>query len=158
MVGFGYDIHRLEADNSLILGGITIDSPIGTIAHSDGDVLIHAIIDALLGASGLGDIGELFPDTDMKYKNISSVALLENVMELITKSAYDIINIDCQIVLEAPKLKRYKSEIKKNIARICQLSNENRVSIKATTHEKLGPLGKSEGIAVYAIAQLEMRE
>ncbi|OYT15939.1 MAG: 2-C-methyl-D-erythritol 2,4-cyclodiphosphate synthase [Bacteroidetes bacterium 4572_77] len=157
MVGFGYDIHRLAADNSLILGGITIDSPIGTIAHSDGDVLIHAIIDALLGASGLGDIGELFPDTDMKYKNVSSVALLENVMEKISEAAFDIINIDCQIVLEAPKLKQYKSEIKKNIARICQLSNKDRVSIKATTHEKLGPLGKSEGIAVYAIAQLKQR-
>jgi len=154
MVGFGYDVHRLAAGESLVLGGVSIDSSIGTVAHSDGDVLIHAIIDALLGAAGLGDIGDHFPDTDNKYKNIDSTILLRNTLDLLEAYSLYIVNIDAEIVLEKPKLSAYKLIIKENLSKLCSLP-ENRVNIKATTNEKMGFLGRGEGLAVYAVCQIE---
>lgn len=153
MIGFGYDVHRLAAGESLILGGVEIPSELGTVAHSDGDVLIHAIIDALLGAAGLGDIGELFPDTDPQYKGVSSLTMLEEVLSALTNEYFKIVNIDAQIVLEQPKLLKYKPQMRTNIAQACKIQ-ERRVNIKATTHEKLGPFGAGEGIATYAVVEL----
>ena len=157
MVGFGYDIHRLAFGEELILGGIKIPSELGTVAHSDGDVLVHAIIDALLGASSLGDIGEYFPDNDIKYKDINSCSLLREVKLMIDNKNLQIVNIDTTIVLERPKLLAFKQEIKKNLASILELQ-ENQVSIKATTNEKLGELGNNEGIVVFAICELKAKE
>jgi 2-C-methyl-D-erythritol 2,4-cyclodiphosphate synthase len=156
MVGFGYDVHRLAEGESFILGGVSIDSSIGTVAHSDGDVLIHSIIDALLGAAGLGDIGDHFPDTDEKYKNIDSTKLLNKTLSLLDTYNLYIVNIDAQIVLEKPKLSAYKLMIKENLAKLCGLA-ENKVNIKATTNEKMGFLGRGEGVAVYAVCQIEKK-
>lgn len=155
MVGIAYDIHRLAAGESLILGGIKIESEIGTIAHSDGDVLIHSIIDALLGAASLGDIGEHFPDTDPAYKNINSQELLITIKKLLVKNNLKIINIDTTIILEKPNLKKYKLAIKNNIASLLDLL-PNQVSIKATTNEKLGSIGAGKAIAALATCQLEL--
>lgn len=152
MVGFGYDIHRLEEGRKLILGGIEIESNLGVVAHSDGDVLLHSLIDAILGASGLGDIGEHFPDTDNQYKGISSVELLKRTLELI--KSYKIVNVDCMIILEKPKIKDYKPLIKKNLAELLNI-NESRVNIKAGTNEKLDALGRAEGCAVYTVVMIE---
>lgn len=152
MVGFGYDIHRLEEGRKLILGGIEIASNLGVVAHSDGDVLLHSLIDAILGASGLGDIGEHFPDTDNQYKGISSVELLKRTLELI--KSYKIVNVDCMIILEKPKIKDYKPLIKKNLAELLNIS-ESRVNIKAGTNEKLDALGRAEGCAVYTVVMIE---
>lgn len=153
MTGFGYDVHRLGEGESLILGGVKIESSIGTIAHSDGDVLLHAVMDAILGAAGLGDIGEHFPDTDPEYKDADSMELLRHVIKLI-ENDYSIVNIDAMVVLEKPKLKDHKKEMIKNIAEACGLQ-ENRVNIKATTNEKMGFIGRGEGIAVYAVCELK---
>lgn len=154
MVGIGYDIHRLAAGKPLILGGIKIDSSLGTIAHSDGDVLVHSIIDALLGAAALGDIGEHFPDTDDKYKDVDSCQLLSIVNGMLIKQNLRIVNIDATIVLETPKLAKYKSLIKDNLAKILGIL-EQQINIKATTNEKLDSTGRGEAIAVYSICQLE---
>jgi 2-C-methyl-D-erythritol 2,4-cyclodiphosphate synthase len=155
MVGFGYDVHRLAEGESLILGGVQIDSAFGTVAHSDGDVLVHAVIDALLGAAGLSDIGELFPDTDAKYKGADSMKLLEEVVRAIRGEYFEIVNIDVQVVLEKPKLSSHKSQMRANIAKVCNLP-ERRVNVKATTHEKLGPFGQGEGMAAFAVAELKL--
>lgn len=154
MVGIGYDTHKLAEGESFILGGIRIESSLGTVAHSDGDVLIHAIIDAILGAAGMGDIGDHFPDTDEKYKNVNSVTLLENIKLMVLAKNYSLVNVDATIILETPKLKHYKTMIKKNLANILDLP-EDRVNIKATTNEKMGFLGRNEGIAVLATCQLQ---
>ncbi len=148
-IGCGYDVHQLKENNSLILGGVTIPHYKGTIAHSDGDVVLHAICDALLGAAGLGDIGHFFPDNDQKYKNIDSKILLKKVYFMIQKKGYVIENIDVSIVLEAPKLKNYLAEMKIQISQCVDLS-VNDVNIKATTSEKLGFIGREEGVACYA--------
>jgi len=153
MIGFGYDIHRLDFGKKLILGGIEISSEIGPIAHSDGDVLIHSIIDSILGACGMGDIGDMFPDTNNQYKNISSVKLLKEVLDKIN-GKFKIINIDCMIILEKPKLKDYKNQIKENISKILNL-DISRVNIKAGTNEKLDALGRNEACAVYSVCQVE---
>jgi len=153
MVGIGYDIHKLAKGESLILGGIKIESEIGTVAHSDGDVLIHSIIDALLGAASLGDIGDYFPDTSPKYKNIDSTELLLTVKEMLDKNGYSIVNIDATVVLEKPKLSDYKLTIKNNLAKILDIS-EKQINIKATTNEKLDSIGNSEAIAVFSVCQL----
>ncbi|HRP02767.1 MAG TPA: tRNA epoxyqueuosine(34) reductase QueG [Candidatus Kapabacteria bacterium] len=152
MVGFGYDIHRLTLGRKLVLGGVNIDSELGTIAHSDGDVLIHSLIDALLGAAGLGDIGEHFPDTDEQYNGIASTELLNKTLELL--NSYKIINIDCMIILEKPKIKEYKPLIKKNLAKLLNI-NESRVNIKAGTNEKLDSLGNNEACAAYSVVSIE---
>lgn len=156
MIGFGYDIHRLAAGESLILGGVEIPSDFGTVAHSDGDVLLHALADALLGAAGLGDIGEHFPDTDETYRGISSLELLRRVLDLVRAEGYELINIDCTLVLEKPKILPYKAAMRERIAGACGLELK-RVSLKATTSEKLGFVGAGEGIEAYAACQLRER-
>lgn len=154
MVGFGYDIHRLAEGESLILGGVEIPSAFGTVAHSDGDVLLHALCDALLGAAGLGDIGEHFPDTEAQYRGISSIELLRRVMDLLHQEHYRLVNVDCTLVLEKPKILPYKPAMRERIAEVCGLPLR-RVSLKATTSEKLGFVGAGEGIEAYAACQIE---
>lgn len=154
MVGFGYDLHRLVEGESLILGGVHIESHIGTLAHSDGDVLLHAIIDAILGAIGEGDIGEHFPDTDPANKNINSKVMLQFTMDLLKSKDYELVNVDNTIVLEKPKLSPIKEEIRSSVAKLLGLPN-NRVNIKATTNEKQDSMGKSESIVVYSICQVK---
>lgn len=154
MVGFGYDIHRLAEGENLIIGGVEIPSAFGTVAHSDGDVLLHALCDALLGAAGLGDIGEHFPDTDAQYKGISSIELLRRVIVLVQTEQYKLINIDCTLVLEKPKILPYKAAMRENIARECGLPIQ-RVCLKATTSEKVGFVGRGEGVQAYAVCQIE---
>lgn len=153
MVGIGYDIHKLSINENLILGGIKIDSEKGTIAHSDGDVLVHSIIDAILGAAGLGDIGDHFPDNDIKYKDADSCKLLEIVNGWILEKKMQIVNIDATIILENPKLFSYKTEIKNNLAKILNI-HPDRINIKATTNEKQDSIGSNDSIAVYSICQL----
>lgn len=154
MVGFGYDLHRLVEGESLILGGVNIESSIGTLAHSDGDVLLHAIIDAILGSIGEGDIGEHFPDTDIKNKNIDSKIMLSYTLNLLKAKGYELVNVDNTIVLEKPKLSQIKEEIRSSVAQLLGLPN-NRVNIKATTNEKQDSMGKSESIVVYSICQVK---
>ena len=153
MVGFGYDLHRLVEGESLILGGVEIESPIGTLAHSDGDVLLHSIIDAILGAIGEGDIGEHFPDTDSANKNLDSKVMLAYTLDLLKSKGYELVNSDNTIVLEKPKLSPIKEEIRSSVAKLLGLPN-NRVNIKATTNEKQDSMGKSESIVVYSICQV----
>ena len=148
-VGVGYDIHQLKENNTLILGGVSIPHYKGTVAHSDGDVVIHAICDALLGASGLGDIGHFYPDNDKNFKNIDSKILLIDVFKKIQEKGYFIVNIDVSIVLETPKLKDYLLDMKSQISS-CVNITINDINIKATTSEKLGFIGKEEGVACYA--------
>ena len=152
-VGFGIDIHPFEDGKQMVLCGVDIDSPIGFKAHSDGDVAIHALIDALLGASNLGDIGELFPDTDSKYKNANSRELLSVVSKLVKSVGYEIVNCDLSIVAQAPKISPYKDEMKKALADILDIG-KNQINIKATTGEELGFVGRKEGVVVYATATL----
>ena len=150
-VGLGYDIHKLIRGRKLILGGIEIPSKKGLLGHSDADVLLHAVIDALLGAVGLGDIGKHFPDTDKKYKNISSRILLERTVVLIRAKGYLIGNIDAIIILEEPKLGVLKGEMEKSIAKILKISKDN-INIKAKTNEGLDSIGRGHAIAAYAVA------
>jgi len=154
MVGFGYDLHRLVEGESLILGGVNIESSFGTLAHSDGDVLLHAIIDAILGAIGEGDIGEHFPDTDPANKNLDSKEMLDYTLKLLSKHGVELVNVDNTIVLEKPKLSPIKEEIKNSVAKLLGLPN-NRVNVKATTNEKQDSMGKSESIVVYSICQVK---
>ena len=152
-IGHGYDVHKFENGRKLILGGVEIEHERGLAGHSDADVLIHAVIDALLGAAGLGDIGELFPDSDNKYKDMSSLILLERTAALINKE-YAISNVDCTIVAEKPKLAPYKQAMKNKLQEVLQAD----VNIKATTEEGLGFTGRCEGIAAYAVCIIEKRE
>ncbi len=153
-VGFGYDVHKLKKGENLILGGVNIDSDLGTVAHSDGDVLIHSICDALLGAANLRDIGYHFPDNSNDYKNIDSRILLDKTMLLIKEAGYVFGNLDSTICLEEPKLKDIIPEIKQELANVMNVDIED-VSIKATTTEKLGFVGSSEGISVYTTVLVE---
>ncbi len=148
LVGFGYDVHRLAEGESLVLGGIPIESTIGTIAHSDGDVILHALCDAMLGAAGMGDIGEHFPDTDSRWKGMSSTVFVKEVLTMIHTRNYRLVNVDIAVVLEAPKLKPYKEAMRRSIAEMLGLIEE-RVNIKATTSEKLGFVGQGHGIQAY---------
>ena len=152
-VGIGYDVHKIEEENELILGGVLIPFHKGTVAHSDGDVVIHAICDAILGAASLGDIGHFFPDNDDKYKDINSKILLKEVFKMIEKLGYSIVNVDISIVLEEPKLKDHLNEMKLEISKCINVSKEN-INIKATTSEKLGFIGRGEGVACQAITLL----
>tara|TARA_B100000900_G_scaffold6400_1_gene5431 strand:+ start:130 stop:603 length:474 start_codon:yes stop_codon:yes gene_type:complete len=152
-VGIGYDVHKLEEENELILGGVSIPYHKGTLAHSDGDVVIHAICDAILGAASLGDIGHFFPDNDDQYKDINSKILLKEVFKMIEKLGYSIVNVDVSIILEEPKLKDYLNEMKFEISNCIKVSKEN-INIKATTSEKLGFIGRGEGVACQAITLL----
>jgi 2-C-methyl-D-erythritol 2,4-cyclodiphosphate synthase len=154
MIGFGYDIHRLAAGESLTLGGVAFeDAPLGTVAHSDGDVLLHAIMDALLGALALGDIGKHFPDTDSKYSGADSLMLLREVGELVAAKGVWIVNIDSTVVLERPKLRDHIDAMREKIAAALAIRPEQ-VSVKATTSEKIGFVGREEGVAAYAVCQL----
>jgi 2-C-methyl-D-erythritol 4-phosphate cytidylyltransferase/2-C-methyl-D-erythritol 2,4-cyclodiphosphate synthase len=153
LVGFGIDIHPFEEGKPMMLCGIRIDSPFGFKAHSDGDVAIHAIIDALLGASGLGDIGEFYPDTSDEYKGVDSSKLLKDTVQRLSNFGYVIGNIDITIIAQTPRLLNYKRDMRFNLARLLNLT-PNLVNIKATTAEKLGWIGRKEGVAVEAVATL----
>ncbi len=150
-IGLGYDVHPFEVGRKLLLGGVEIPFSKGLKGHSDADVLLHSITDALLGAAGLGDIGTHFPDTDPKYKNADSAILLKESYQLIKGSGYKLSNLDATIVAEAPKILPHVLKIRKRISSIlsCEI---DQVSIKATTNEKMGFVGRSEGIAVHAVA------
>ncbi len=154
LTGNGYDTHKFEKNKKMILGGIEINSNYGLKAHSDGDVVIHSLIDSLLGAAGFGDIGEFFPDTDKKYKNISSVKLLKEVLNTLTYTGYEIINADISIIAQKPKLKEYKTKIQRNLSNLLNAQ----VNVKATTNEKMGFIGRGEGIAVISTATLKYKD
>jgi len=151
--GFGIDTHPFEDGKKMVLCGVEIDSTFGFKAHSDGDVAIHSLIDALLGASALGDIGELFPDTDTKYKNADSKELLKQVVNLVKGVGYEIINCDIAIVAQTPKISPYKEMMNQKLSEILEI-NKSRLNIKATTAEKLGFIGRKEGITVYTSTTL----
>lgn len=153
-IGQGIDFHKLEIGLSLWLGGIKINSEKGCVAYSDGDVLIHAICDALLGAAGMRDIGYQFPDTNPDYKNIDSKILLKRTFSLVTEKGFRVINIDGTVCLEKPKIASYIPEMESIISGILETASEN-VSVKATTTEKLGFTGREEGIVALAVALLE---
>ena len=152
-IGFGYDIHRLTAGRKLILGGVHIPHPLGLLGHSDADVLLHSICDALLGAASLGDIGKHFPDTDKRFHNVSSLKLLRRVGQLLKKHRYVVHNVDSTVVLERPKIGAYTSRMRKNIGTALGIE-DTRVSVKATTNEGLGPIGAEEGCAAYAVVSI----
>lgn len=152
-VGIGYDVHRLAENRKLILGGVEIAHTLGLDGHSDADVLVHAIMDALLGAAALGDIGKHFPDTDAAYKGISSMKLLAHVGELLQQQGYVIANIDATIIAQQPKLRPYIEQMEQNIAKVLAIT-ENQINVKATTEEKLGFTGRQEGISAQAICSL----
>ncbi len=153
-VGNGFDVHEFEANKEMRLGGVKIDIDYGFKAHSDGDVLIHSLIDSMLGAIGAGDIGEFFPDTDIKYKNIDSKVLLSEIVTFIGSLGYEITNIDVTIMAQKPRLLNYKVKIRESIAKLLQIE-KYQVNIKATTTEKLGFIGRSEGVAVLSTANLK---
>lgn len=152
-IGMGYDVHRLTENRKLILGGVEIPYEKGLLGHSDADVLVHAIMDALLGAAALGDIGKHFPDTDPAYEGISSIALLEQVADLLEEHNYVVENIDATIIAQRPKLLRYMPQMKMNIAKTLGLE-ENQINIKATTEEGLGFTGSGDGISAQAVCLL----
>jgi|SRR5579872_1441706 len=154
MIGFGYDIHRLAPGRKLMLGGVAIPFEKGPVAHSDGDVLVHALCDALLGAAALGDIGKHFPDSAPEFKGVSSLDLLHRVVELVHEKNYVIINVDVTVVLERPKIGPHVLQMTETLAPVLQLST-GRVSIKATTNEGFGGIGAGEAIAAFAVAQIE---
>lgn len=151
--GIGYDIHPFGATRPLVLAGVAIDHPSGLEGHSDGDALTHAVIDALLGAAAMGDIGRLFPDTDARWKNADSMQLLAEVKRRITAASYNIVNVDATVVTEAPKLAPYVDEMRDNLARALGVAS-SAVSVKAKTNEKLDAVGRGKGLQVYAIASL----
>ena len=149
----GYDVHKLVEGRDLILGGVTVPHTLGLLGHSDADVLVHAIMDALLGAAALGDIGKHFPDTDPQYAGISSMKLLEHVRDLIEKEGYVIENIDATVIAQKPKLRPYIDKMQENIANALKIE-KNQVNVKATTEERLGFTGREEGISSQAICAL----
>ena len=149
-IGHGYDVHKLVENRKLILGGVEIPYKYGLLGHSDADVLVHSIMDAILGAMGKGDIGKLFPDTDDKYKDIDSLILLERVINIMENEKYSIGNIDCTIIAQKPKLSTFVTQMSQNIARVCKTNEEN-INLKATTEEGLGFTGTGEGIAVHSV-------
>ncbi|AKG22538.1 2-C-methyl-D-erythritol 2,4-cyclodiphosphate synthase [Calothrix sp. 336/3] len=152
-IGNGYDMHRLVSDRPLILGGVNIPHTLGLLGHSDADVLTHAIMDAMLGALSLGDIGHYFPPTDDKWAGADSLVLLQQVHQLIQEQGWQVSNIDSVVVAERPKLKPHIHQMRAKIAGVLQLE-PNQVGVKATTNEKLGPTGREEGICAYAVVLL----
>ena len=149
-IGHGYDVHKLVTGRKLILGGVTIPHETGLLGHSDADVLAHAVSDALLGAAALGDIGGFFPDNDPKYQDADSIELLRQVCVELYDRGYAIENIDATVIAQAPKLKPYIEQMRKNLAQACEI-NVNQISVKATTEDHLGFTGRKEGIAVHAV-------
>jgi len=152
-VGFGYDVHPLILGRKLILGGKVIPYQKGLSGHSDADVLIHSLIDALLGAAGEGDIGQHFPDNDEQYKNISSLKLLKKTYEILKREKFTINNIDVSVVIEEPRIAPFIMKMKNNISQVLKTSSE-KINIKATTNEKMGFIGRGEGIASYCVVSL----
>lgn len=152
-VGIGLDFHRLEEGESLILGGVEYDHAAGTLAHSDGDVLVHAICDAILGAAGLGDIGSHFPDDDPAYEGISSVKLLKKVLNKVTSKGYEVVNVDSTLIIQEPKLGQGREEMVEKLRDVVGAP----VNVKATTTEKLGFIGREEGVGAQAVATLSSR-
>lgn len=153
-IGFGFDVHQLAEGKELWLGGIKLESVKGAVGHSDADVLIHAICDALLGAAGMRDIGFHFPDTSGEFKGIDSKILLARVIELLKKENYTVGNVDCTLVLERPKINPHIEEMRKVLAPIMNVE-VNDIAIKATTNEKLGYVGREEGVCAYAVALIQ---
>ena len=157
-IGHGYDVHRIDpGKNHMVLGGVKIDCGFGLVAHSDGDVLLHAITDALLGAAGMGDIGSLFPDTDEKYRGISSILLLQEAMGQIRNKGLEIEYVDATLIAQKPKLAPYIRDIRSSLAQGMTISAD-RCNVKATTEEGLGFTGRAEGIAAHAVCLLLERE
>ena len=155
-VGFGYDVHRLVEERKLILGGVEIPYEKGLLGHSDADVLVHAVMDAMLGAAGMGDIGRHFPDSDNQYKGINSMILLEKVTELLTEAGYIVNNMDVTIVAQRPKLAGFISQMEENLAKAVGVEKED-VNVKATTTEKLGFEGEGLGMSAYAVCTIKKR-
>ena len=153
-IGQGYDVHKLVEGRKLILGGVEIPHNVGLLGHSDADVLLHAIMDSLLGASALGDIGKLFPDTDERYKGADSLALLKEVVRVLGENGYKIVNIDSTVIGQSPKLKDDIVKMRENIASACNI-NVDCVSVKATTEEHLGFTGRKEGISAHSVCLIE---
>ncbi len=156
-VGIGFDVHPFQSNCDLYLGGIKIKYKMGLKGHSDADVLIHALIDALLGAMGKGDIGEIFPDTNPEYKNIRSTKLLDRVVDLMLNNSYELVNADLIIIAEEPKIKKYKNKIEEKLSQILQI-DQSQLNLKATTTEGLGFIGKIEGIGAQAVVLLEQNK
>lgn len=152
-IGFGYDVHALAEELPFVICGVRVDSPMGCVAHSDGDVAIHALCDALLGAIAAGDIGKLFPDTDQAYKGIDSTILLGRTIDLIRQEGYEVGNVDITIALERPKLRPHIDQMRIRLAEVMGVE-VGAVSVKATTTEKLGFTGRMEGVAAYAVVLL----
>lgn len=152
-VGMGYDVHRFTADRPLVLGGVEIPHDRGLLGHSDADVLVHAMCDALLGAAGMGDIGLHFPDTDECYKDVSSLLLLKRVGHMLYESGFSIVNIDATILAERPKISSYRLEMQQNVARTLNLA-VGLINIKATTTEGLGSIGRGEGVGAMCVAMI----
>ena len=153
-IGQGYDVHKLVSGRKLIIGGVDIPHNLGLLGHSDADVLLHAISDAILGAAALGDIGKHFPDTDEKYKGADSLVLLKEVGELVRQKGYNIINVDSTVIAQKPKLLPYIDTMRENIAKALNIPLDC-VSVKATTEEKLGFTGSGEGISAHAVALIK---
>jgi len=156
-IGHGYDVHKLAENRDLIIGGVKIPHTLGLLGHSDADVLLHAVSDALLGALALGDIGKHFPDTDPNYKGADSLKLLAHVVNLIQEQGYQLGNLDAVIIAQKPKLAPYIDQMRKNIADTCH-ADISQVSVKATTEERLGFTGREEGISAHCVALLERKE
>ena len=153
-IGHGYDVHRLVSGRPLILGGVNVPFDKGLDGHSDADVLLHAVMDALLGAAALGDIGKLFPDSDDAYLNISSVVLLKRVAQELKAAGYAVVNVDATLIAQAPKIGKYRDEMRRNIAQVLEI-DVSQVNVKATTEEHLGFTGTGEGMAAHAVALIE---
>lgn len=153
-IGNGYDVHRFAENRDLFLGGVKIPYELGLLGHSDADVLLHAIMDALLGAAALGDIGKLFPDTDERFKGADSLLLLKEVCIVLGENGYKIVNIDSIVIAQKPKLAPYIEQMRNNIADACKI-DISQVSVKATTEEKLGFTGRLEGISSHAVCLIE---
>jgi 2-C-methyl-D-erythritol 2,4-cyclodiphosphate synthase len=156
LTGIGYDSHRLAQGRRLILGGVEIPHERGLEGHSDADVLTHAVIDALLGAAGLGDIGEHFPDTDERYRDADSIELLQAVVAMIAAEGLALVNVDCTVIMEAPKLAPHRDAIRERLAEALGVQPQ-RVNVKASTGERMGFVGRGEGVATLAIASLDRR-
>jgi 2-C-methyl-D-erythritol 2,4-cyclodiphosphate synthase len=154
LVGIGYDSHRLAAGRKLVIGGVEIPSERGLEGHSDADVLVHAVIDALLGAAGLGDIGEHFPDTDERWLDANSIELLSTVVAMVGERGLEVVNVDCTVVMEAPKLAPHREAIRERLAGALAIEPE-RVNVKASTGERIGFVGRGEGVAALALASVE---
>jgi len=153
-IGMGYDVHKLISGRKLVLGGVTIPFEKGLLGHSDADVLVHSICDALLGAAGLGDIGLHFPDTDPKFKDISSIKLLEKTYKMISEKEFILKNLDCTVFAQEPKISPFREKMQQNIARAMNV-NPNCINIKATTTEGLGMFGRGEGIGAMSVVLIE---